>query len=138
MNMGKADVVNVMATVSMPGITDRQSVLVGTIQPGETRQAQLILTTSKDITGEYTGTVTVDCTDEDGNPASLELPVNLKVDPPLKKNTEEEAEGENEKKENVSPLTIALGGGCGLLLLLLVLQGVILRRKLHRLEEDKL
>ena len=138
MNMGKADIVNVMATVSMPGITDRQSVLVGTIQPGETRQAQLILTTSKDVTGEYTGTVTVDCTDEDGNPASLELPVNLKVDPPLKKNTEEKAEGENEKKEKVSPLTIALGGGCGLLLLLLVLQGVILRRKLHRLEEDKL
>jgi uncharacterized membrane protein len=138
MNMGKADVVNVMATVSMPGITERQSVLVGTIQPGETRQAQLILTTSKDITGEFTGTVTVDCTDEDGNPASLELPVNLKVDPPLKKNTEEKAEGENEKKEKVSPLTIALGGGCGLLLILLVLQGVILRRKLHRLEEDKL
>ena len=138
MNMGKADIVNVMATVSMPGITDRQSVLVGTIQPGETRQAQLILTTSKDVTGEYTGTVTVDCTDEDGNPASLELPVNLKVDPPLKKNTEEKAEGEKEKKEKVSPLTIALGGGCGLLLILLVLQGVILRRKLHRLEEDKL
>ena len=138
MNMGKADIVNVMATVSMPGITDRQSTLVGTIQPGETRQAQLILTTSKDITGDYTGTVTVECTDEDGNPASLELPVNLKVDPPLKKNTEENADGKSEKKEKTSPLTIALGGGCGLLLILLVLQGIILRRKLHRLEEDKL
>ena len=138
MNMGKADVVNVMATVSMPGITERQSVLVGTIQPGETRQAQLILTTSKDITGEYTGTVTVDCTDEDGNPASLELPVNLKVDPPLKKDTEKDAEEENEKKEKTSPLTLALAGGCGLLLILLLLQGIILRRKLHRLEEDKL
>ena len=135
MNMGKADIVNVMATVSMPGITDRQSVLVGTIQPGETRQAQLILTTSKDVTGEYTGTVTVDCTDEDGNPASLELPVNLKVDPPLKKNTEEKAEGE---KEKTSPLTLALAGGCVLLLILLLLQGIILRRKLRRLEEDKL
>ncbi|MBR5960489.1 MAG: hypothetical protein IKZ98_05795 [Clostridia bacterium] len=138
MNMGKADIVNVMATVSMPGITDRQSTLVGTIQPGETKQAQLILTTSKDITGEYTGTVTVECTDEDGNPASLELPVNLKVDPPVKKNTEENADGESEKKEKISPLTIALGGACGLLLILLVLQSIILRRKLHRLEEDKL
>ena len=138
MNMGKADIVNVMATVSMPGITDRQSVLVGTIQPGETRQAQLILTTSKDVTGEYTGTVTVDCTDEDGNPASLELPVNLKVDPPLKKDTEKDAEEENEKKEKTSPLTLALAGGCGLLLILLLLQGIILRRKLRRLEEDKL
>ena len=138
MNMGKADIVNVMATVSMPGITDRQSTLVGTIQPGETKQAQLILTTSKDITGEYTGTVTVECTDEDGNPAFLELPVNLKVDPPVKKNTEENADGESEKKEKISPLTIALGGACGLLLILLVLQSIILRRKLHRLEEDKL
>ena len=138
MNMGKADIVNVMATVSMPGITDRQSSLVGTIQPGETRQAQLILTTSKDVTGDYTGTVTVDCTDEDGNPASLELPVSLKVDPPLKKNTEENADEKSEKKEKISPLTIALGGGCGLLLILLVLQGAILRRKLRKLEEDKL
>lgn len=138
MNMGKADIVNVMATVSMPGITDRQSTLVGTIQPGETKQAQLILTTSKDITGEYTGTVTVDCTDEDGNPASLELPVNLKVDTPPKRNTGENADEKSEKEEKISPLTIALGGGCGLLLILLVLQGIILRRKLHRLEEDKL
>lgn len=138
MNMGKADIVNVMATVSMPGITDRQSTLVGTIQPGETRQAQLILTTSKDITGDYTGTVTVECTDEDGNPASLELPVNLKVDPPVKKDTEKDAEEKSEKKEQTAPLTLALAGGCGLLLILLLLQGFILKRKLHRLEEDKL
>ena len=32
----------------------------------------------------------------------------------------------------------ALGGACGVLLILLLLQGVILRRKIHRLEEDKL
>ena len=46
--------------------------------------------------------------------------------------------GKNEKKEQTSPLTLALAGACGLLLILLILQGAILRRKLHRLEEDKL
>ena len=138
MNMGKADLVNVMATVSLPGITDRQSVLVGTLQPGETKQAQLILSPSREVTGEFSGTVNVECTDEDGNPASLELPVNLKVDPPVRKNTEENTEGKSGKKEKTSPLTIALGGGCCLLLILLMLQSILLRRKMHRLEEARL
>ena len=138
MNMGKADVVNVLATVSMPGITDRQSVLVGTIQPGETKQAQLILSPAKDIAGDFSGTITVECTDQDGNPASFELPVNLKVEKPVKTETDKADSGKKEKKEQTSPLTLALAGACGLLLILLILQGVILRRKLHRLEEDKL
>ena len=138
MNMGRANVVNVLATVSMPGITDRQSVLVGTIQPGETRQAQLILTPGKDTIGDFTGTLTVECTDEDSNPASLEVPVSLTVEKPVRTDTEQAADGQKEKKEKTSPLTIALGGGCGLLLVLLVLQSIILRRKIHRLEEDKL
>ena len=67
MNMGKADVVNVLATVSMPGVAERQSVLVGTIQPGETRQAQLVLSPAKDTAGEFAGELTVECTDNDGN-----------------------------------------------------------------------
>ena len=138
MNMGKADVVNVLATVSMPGITDRQSVLVGTIQPGETKQAQLILSPAKDTVGDFSGTITVECTDQDGNPASFELPVNLKVEKPVKTETDKADSGKNEKKEQTSPLTLALAGACGLLLILLILQGAILRRKIHRLEEDKL
>ena len=138
MNMGRANVVNVLATVSMPGITDRQSALVGTIQPGETKQAQIILTPGKGTEGDFTGTLTVECTDEDGNPASFELPLSLNVEKPVTKETEQEAGGQKEKKEKTSPLTIALGGACGVLLILLLLQGVILRRKIHRLEEDKL
>ena len=137
MNMGKANVVNVLATVSMPGVTDRQSVLVGTIQPGETRQAQLILTPGRDTAGDFAGTLMVECTDEDGNPASLELPVSLTVEKPVKAETEQAGE-KNEPKEKTSPLTAALGGGCGLLLILLLLQSILLRRKIRRLEEDKL
>ena len=137
MNMGKADVVNVLATVTMPGITERQSVLVGTIQPGETKQAQMLLSPAKDVTGDFSGEITVECTDQDGNPASFTLPVNLEVRPP-KKETETNADGETVKKEKANPLVPALGGACGLLLVLLVIQGIVLRRKLHRLEEEKL
>lgn len=137
MNMGKADVVNVLATVTMPGITECQSVLVGTIQPGETKQAQMLLSPAKDVTGEFSGEITVECTDQDGNPASFTLPVNLEVRPP-KKETETNADGETVKKEKANPLVPALGGACGLLLVLLVIQGIVLRRKLHRLEEEKL
>ena len=138
MNMGRANVVNVLATVSMPGITDRQSALVGTIQPGETKQAQIILTPGKETEGDFSGTLTVECTDEDGNPASFDLPLELNVEKPVRKNPETGEERQAEKKEKSSPLILILGGGCGLLLILLVLQGVLLRRKIHRLEEDKL
>lgn len=138
MNMGRANVVNVLATAAMPGITDRQSALVGTIQPGETRQAQIVLTPGKETEGDYTGTLTVECTDEDGNPASFELPLELNVEKPVRKETEEGKESGTEKKEKNSPLILALGGGCGVLLILLLLQGILLRRKIHRLEEDRL
>ena len=64
--------------------------------------------------------------------------MNLKVEKPVKTETDKADSGKKEKKEQTSPLTLALAGACGLLLILLILQGVILRRKLHRLEEDKL
>ena len=137
MNMGKADVVNVLATVTLPGITERQSVLVGTIQPGETKQAQMLLSTVKDVTGDFSGELTVECTDQDGNPASFALPVNLKVYPP-KKETAETVSGETAGKEKMSLLVPALAGVCGLLLILLIAQGVVLRRRLRRMEEEKL
>ena len=138
MNMGKADVVNVLATVSMPGITERQSVLVGTIQPGETKQAQLILSPAKDAGGEFTGTLEVECTDQDGNPSSFTLPLELKVNEYVEKARTEEADSAAVRKSGVPALTYGLGGGCGILLTAFLLQGFLLRRKLHRMEEARL
>ena len=138
MNMGRADVVNVLATVSLPGVTERQSVLVGTIQPGETKQAQLILSPGKDTEGEFSGSLSVECTDQDGNPASFSLPVNLAVEKFVPKETKQSAAGESAVREKPAALTWALAGGCGLLLFLLLAQGTLLRRKMHRLEEEKL
>lgn len=138
MNMGKADVVNVLATVTLPGVTERQSVLVGTIQPGETKQAQLILSPGKDIAGEFDGTLTVECTDQDGNPASFELPVSLRVEKPKPKESKQSTAGTATAGEKPALLTWILAGGCGLLLTMLTAQSIVLRRKLRLLEEEKL
>lgn len=135
MNMGRADVVNVLATLSLPGITDRQSVLVGTIAPGETRQAQITLTPGKDLSGDFEGSLTVEGTDNDGNPTSCSLPVHLTIEKPVKTTVIDTPTQEAEKP---SILVYALGGGCGLLLLLLIVQSILLRKKIYRLEEEKL
>ena len=137
MNMGKADVVNTLATVTMPGVTERQSVLVGTIQPGETKQAQLILSPAKGLEGAFDGSLAVECTDQDGNEFSFSLPLHLDVTPPVLPAST--ADGAEKKQETKTPPAVwALAGGCGFLVLLLLTQGTLLRRKLHLLEEAKL
>ena len=136
MNMGKADIVNVLAAVSLPGITERQAVLVGTIAPGETRQAQITLTTGKDVSGDFQGTLTVEGEDNDGNPVSFSLPVSLTVEKPVSQTA---TTGETTLKDEKTPLLVyGLAGGCGLFFAAFLLQGILLRRKIRRLEEEKL
>ena len=135
MNMGKADIINVLATVALPGITDRQSVLVGTIAPGETRQAQITLTPGKQLSGDFEGTLTVEGTDSDGNPTAFSLPLSLTVEAPAQAIL---SDPDVPKDEKPPILVYALIGGCALLLLAFIAQGILLRRKIHRLEEDRL
>lgn len=135
MNMGKADLLNVLASVSLPGMVEKQSVLVGTLTPGETKQAQLILTPDKNLSGDFTGTLNVEAVDPDGNPTALSLPISLTVEKP-------EAlippDSPAEKEAATPYLTYILGGGCALLLIFCILQGTLLRRKIRQLEERML
>ncbi|MBQ8620532.1 MAG: hypothetical protein IJ418_23910 [Clostridia bacterium] len=136
MNMGRADLINVLATVSLPGVTDKQSVLVGTITPGETRNAQITITPGKHVVGDFIGTLTVEATDHDGNPTSFSLPLALSVDAPVIATVADN----NIAKEKEEPpyLTYGLAGGCSVLLLICIVQGIVLRRKIRKLEEDRL
>ena len=120
----------------MPGIADRQSVLVGTIQPGETRQAQLILSPPKGTEGAFDGQLTVECTDQDGNAASFSLPLHLNVTAPAPSALV--SAGAEKKQAETPPAVWALAGSSALLLLVLLGQGMVLRRKIHMLEEAKL
>ena len=136
MNMGRADLINVLATVSLPGVTDKQSVLVGTITPGETRNAQITITPGKHVVGDFIGTLTVEATDHDGNPTSFSLPLSLSVDAPVIAAVTDTTVA----KEKKAPpyLIYGLAGGCGVLLSICIVQGIVLRRKIRKLEEDRL
>ena len=136
MNMGRADLINVLATVSLPGVTDKQSALVGTITPGETRNAQITLLPGKHVSGDFTGTLTVEATDNDGNPTSLILPISLTVEQPVTVTTQATAPVQEEEK--IPYLTYGLAGGCALLLIVCIVQGAVLRKKIRKLEEDRL
>ena len=134
MNMGKGELQNVLVKFEMDGVLDAQSVLVGTMAAGETKQAKLTFTPKLDRVGTHSGTVTITCEDAYGNAFSQTLNVNLTVDEPI---PEVELQQE-EEKEKMSTGTITLIVLCVLLSAGLVVQGAILTKQIHKLEEERL
>ena len=134
MNMGKGELQNVLVKLEMEGVLDAQSVLVGTMAAGETKQAKLTFTPKLDSVGSHSGTVTITCEDAYGNAFSQTLDVMLDVDEPI---PEVELQQE-EEKQKMSAGTIVLIVLCVILAGGLVLQGKILTDKLHKLEEERL
>ena len=134
MNMGKGELQNVLVKLEMDDVLDAQSVLVGTLAPGETKQAKLTFTPKLDSVGTHTGTVTVLCEDAYGNSFSQTLDVTLTVDEPI---PEVELQQE-EEKEKISAGTIVLIVLCVMMPAGLVAQGTILTKKIHKLEEERL
>ena len=134
MNMGKGELQNVLVKLEMDGVLEAQSVLVGTLAPGETKQAKLTFTPKLDSVGTHTGTVTVLCEDAYGNAFTQTLDVTLIVDEPI---PEVELQQE-EEKEKMSTGTIVLIVLCVMMAGGLVVQGTILTKKIHQLEEDRL
>ena len=134
MNMGKGELRNVLVKLEMEGVLDAQSVLVGTMAAGETKQAKLTFMPKLDSVGTHSGTVTVTCEDAYGNACSQTLNVTLTVDEPV---PEVELQQE-EEKEKMSTGTIVLIALCVALTAALVVQGTLLTKKIHKLEEDRL
>ena len=137
MNLGRGEIRNAMVTLNLPGIVENQSVLVGTIAAGETKQAKLNFAPGKEVLGELTGTAYVYGEDVWGNQVDFQLPVSLTVE----EKTETEAAEKSEtttKKDMPSVLVYVLSGVCALLLLLLIVQHVVMTRKIHRIEEANL
>ena len=134
MNMGKGELRNVLVKLEMEGVLDAQSVLVGTMAAGETKQAKLTFTPKLDSVGTHSGTVIITCEDAYGNAFSQTLDVTLTVDEPI---PEVELQQE-EEKEKMSPVTIMLIILCVALVAGLVVQGTILTKKIHNLEEERL
>ena len=133
MNMGKGELQNVLVKLEMDGVLDAQSVLVGTMAAGETKQAKLTFTPKLDSVGTHSGTVTITCEDAYGNTFSQTLDVTLTVDEPI---PEVELQQE-EEKEKMSPGTMVLIILCVVMAAGLVAQGTILTKKIHKLEEER-
>ena len=134
MNMGKGDLQNTLVKLEMDGVLDAQSVLVGTLAPGETKQAKLTFTPRLNSVGTHSGLVTITCEDAYGNPFSQTLEVSLTVDEPLP----EVDPQQEEEEEKLSAGTIVLILLCVALAAGLVVQGMVLTRKIHNLEEERL
>ena len=136
MNMGRGELRNVMATLSLSGVTDGQSVLVGTIAAGESKEAKITFTPGKSVLGDVSGELLVTYEDAWGNADRFSLPVSLTVEEPDITPVAALSQGSEERESDW--LLPALGGGCGLLLMALILQGTLLGRKIRKLEEDRL
>ena len=134
MNMGKGELRNVLVKLEADGVLDAQSVLVGTLAAGETKQAKLTFTPKLDSVGTHSGIVTITCEDAYGNAFTQTLDVTLTVDEPI---PEVELQQE-EEKEKMSAVTIVLIIRCVALVAGLVVQGTILTKKIHNLEEERL
>lgn len=134
MNMGKGELQNVLVKMEMEGVLDTQSVLVGPVLPGETKEARLSFTPKAESVGTYSGTVTITCEDVYGNSFSQTLDVTLEVEEPV---PEVELQ-QGEEKEKMGTGTILLMILCVLLIAALAVQGAILTRKIHKLEEERL
>ena len=134
MNMGKGELQNVLVKLEMDGVLDAQSVLVGTMAAGSTTQAKLTFTPKLNSVGTHSGTVTITCEDAYGNTFTQTLDVNLTVDEPIPEVELQQVE----EKEKMSTGTIVLIVICVLLAAGLVVQGTILTKKIHKLEEERL
>ena len=134
MNMGKGELQNVLVKLELDSVMDAQSVLVGTMAAGESKQAKLTYTPKLNSVGTHSGTVTITCEDAYGNTFSQTLEVTLTVDEPI---PEAELEPEVEK-DKMSTGTIVLIILCVALVVGLVVQGTILTKKIHTLEEERL
>ena len=132
MNLGKGELSNILVKLETPA-ANAQSVLIGSLVPGGTKQAQLTFTAFADSIGTHSGTVIISCEDAYGNTFEETLEVSLTVDEPLPELTEEVPE-----TTKTSPSTIVLIVLCVLLSAALITQSLLLNGKIHKLEEERL
>ncbi len=70
------------------------------------------------------------------NPAEISLPVALSVEKPVQY---DESSMQAAQEEQTNPIVLyALAAGCAILLITCIIQGAVLRKKIRKLEEDKL
>ena len=134
MNLGANEVKNLRMTLDLGDFVHGQTVLVGNLPGGESVTGKLAFSTAAAPLGRTEGTLTVVYEDAARGEASFSEPLHITVEAPVPipvPATEQKDEG------RTVPLWLFLAA-CGLLLAALLLQGVLLRSKLYKLEEERL
>ena len=134
MNLGANEIKNLRMTLDLGDFVRGQTVLVGNLPGGESVTGKLAFSTAAAPLGRVEGTLTVIYEDASRGEASFSEPLHVTVEEPAPipvPTTEQEDKG------RTVPLWLLLTV-CGFLLAAFLLQGVILRSKLHKLEEERL
>lgn len=137
MNMGDGVLKHVLVTLELPGFAP-QSVLVGEIPMDESRSAKAALAASTEQLGEVTGRALVTYEDAYGTKGSLEVPVSTVLEEkPVVKPDEPQPE---QAKQEPTPLWLEVlpWALAGLAVVAVIVQGVALRGKIRRMEEERL
>ena len=132
MNLGKGELCNILVKLETTA-ANGQSVLIGSLAPGETKQAQLTFTPFPDSVGSHSGTVTISCEDAYGNTFEENMEVSLTVDEPLPETDEVAAPVAKSNPGKIILIILCLLMAAGL-----IAQHVLLTGKIHKLEEDRL
>lgn len=134
MNMGKSQIDNVLLSFDVPGLSNGGSVLVGTIEPGDSKSASTNFHVAGDVLGAVKGTLRITYEDPYGETHAIELPLNTVIE---EKVVSVFAEKTDEKEKTAANLWIPYAA-CAVLFALLILQRMLLQRKIRMLEERHL
>ena len=138
MNMGASVLSNVLLKFDLPGLSSGGSVLVGAINPGETRQANANFRVDQQALGPVQGGVTISYEDEYGQTHEQTLDLSTTIE---QKKAAPVAVEEGQEEEQGEALKLAPEIALGIIAALaaaLIVQGIVLRKKIRRLEEKNL
>lgn len=136
MNMGGCVLSNVLLKFDLPGLSSGGSVLAGSINPGETRQASANFRVDEAALGRVQGGVTISYEDEYGQLHEETLALSTEIVP--KRAAPAALEADNEETPKRTPNAGIGWGVAAVLAVLTAAQGIILKRKIRRLEEKNL
>ena len=79
MNLGKGNILNALLTYEIPGLSNGSSVLIGTIQPGESKTGTANFRVDKDVAGEVSGSLVISYEDEYGEIYRKEIAISTVI-----------------------------------------------------------
>ncbi len=137
MNLGRSNLANASVKLILSGITDGRTSLIGTIEPGKTGTGKITFTPPGTMEGKAEGKIEISAEDTWGNRQTLTENISVTV----KKAREIPASVENSDQGTNAYASFplyALAALSPVLFLILIIQNFFFKRRIRKLEEDRL